>query len=80
MLFSYSDRAAQEALGFWHEDPSNAPAIRYSSKCSETDCVAGVVGLELRNVVANYLLSPPDLREYGGILAIRVMRVAPRRA
>ena len=26
VLFSYSDRAAQEALGFWREeDPSNAP-------------------------------------------------------
>jgi hypothetical protein len=39
------------------------------------DCVAGHVGLELRNVVANYLFeSPPDLQEYSGILAIRVMR------
>jgi gentisate 1,2-dioxygenase len=27
VLFSYSDRAAQEALGFWREqDPANTPA------------------------------------------------------
>src|SRR5262249_48265683 len=41
-------------------------------------CLAGHVRLELRNVVANYLFeSPPDLREYSGILAIRVMRRCP---
>src|SRR5262249_41734345 len=44
--------------------------ICYSSKCSETDCVAGHVGLELRNVSANYLfersLRFPEIDSYPG--------------
>ena len=39
------------------------------------DADRALMRLELRNVVANYLFEgPPDLREYSGILAIRVMR------
>ena len=32
----------------------NAPPAETNGEISETDCVAGVAGLELRNVVANY--------------------------